>query len=130
MRKERGDVRIEPELLEELDIIAQRRGQSRSSMIRDAVETLVMEEKDGWNSTAIKVNISNRLADRVQQRILNADVIDLDEAVRDALKAWVKKLENFNLKTKYELDAITAENVKNDTTKAQLENAGKQLARK
>ena len=130
MRKERVDIRIEPELLKELDIIAQRKGQSRSSAIRDAVEIHVMELKDEWNSTAIKVNISKRLAERVQQRILNGDVVDLDEAVKDALKAWVKEVEYFNLKTKYDLDAITAENVKNDTAKSQLEEVGKQLAKR
>ena len=60
MRKERADVRVEPELLEELDIIAQRSGQSRSEAIRDAIASFVMDQKDGWNSTSLKHTVTYR----------------------------------------------------------------------
>jgi len=52
MNKERIDVRVEPELLEELDAISERQGLgSRSAAIREAIASYVIDNKDGWNST-------------------------------------------------------------------------------
>ena len=130
MVKERVDVRVELELLDELDIIAQRNGQSRSAVIRDAIENFVDEKKHGWNTTSIQVNIPTRLAGRLQKRVFNGDANNRDEAIGEAIKTWVVTHEQFHLHTKYELDAITAENMKNDKANAQHQDAGKQLARK
>ena len=130
MKKERVDVRVELELLDELDIIAQRSGQSRSSIIRDAIASFVDEKKYGWNSTPVQVNIPTRLADRLHKRVLNGDANNHEEAIGEAIKTWVVNHEQFHLKTKYELDEITARNMEEDKANAQLQDAGKQLARK
>jgi len=129
MRKERVDVRVELDLLDELDIIAQRSGLSRSSVIRDAIDHYVDEQKHDWNSRSVKVNIPARLADRLQQRVINGDANTQDEAIGEAIKTWVVEHENFHLHTKYELDAITARNMKNDAAKTQLQINERQLAR-
>jgi len=130
LRKERVDVRIEPELLEELDIIAQRSGQSRSSAIRDAVANLVMEQKDGWNSTMIQVNIPNRLAGKVDRAIMNSDATDLDDAIKQALVFWTKDLEDYYLNREPKMEKITAKNIQKDSAIAQMRDSGKKLARK
>ena len=130
MRKERADVRVEPELLEELDIIAQRKGQSRSEAIRDAIACFVDEEKDGWNTTRIDVKIPNRLADKVDWAITNCDADNVDAVVEKSLEHWLELRQNFYLGDKGKLDQIAAENAKKDTAKRQLEEAGRQLARR
>ena len=130
MRKERADVRVEPELLEELDIIAQRSGQSRSEAIRDAIACFVMDQKDGWNSTSLKVNIPNRLADKVDTAIMNSDATDIDDVIKQALDFWTRDLEDYHLNRKPKMDSITAENVRKDTAKAQMNEKVKQLARR
>ncbi len=130
MRKERADVRVEPELLEELDIIAQRSGQSRSEAIRDAIASFVMDNKDGWNSTSLKVNIPNRLADKVDMAIMNSDAADIDDVIKHALDFWTRDVEDYHLNRKPKMDKITAGNVRKDTAKSQMSEKVKQLARR
>ena len=130
MRKERADVRVEPELLEELDTIAQRKGQSRSEAIRDAIAGFVDEEKDGWNSTGLKVNIPNRLADKVDMAIMNCDATDIDDVIKQALDFWTRDIENYHLNRKPKMEKITAENVRKDSANAQMRESSKLLARK
>ena len=130
MRKERADVRVEPELLEELDIIAQRSGQSRSEAIRDAIASFVMDQKDGWNSTKINVNIPNRLADKVDMAIMNSDAADIDDVIKQALDFWTRDIEDYHLSRKPRMEKITAENVRKDSAKSQMSKTVKQLARR
>ena len=130
MRKERADVRVEPELLEELDIIAQRSGQSRSEAIRDAIASFVMDNKDGWNSTKINVNIPNRLADKVDTAIMNSDATDIDDVIKQALDFWTRDIEDYHLNRKPKMETITAENVRKDGAKSQINETLKQLARR
>ncbi len=130
MRKERADVRVEPELLEELDIIAQRSGQSRSEAIRDAIACFVDEQKDGWNSTKINVNIPNRLADKVDMAIMNSDATDIDDVIKQALDFWTRDIEDYHLNRKPTMESITAENVRKDSAKSQMSKTVKQLARR
>jgi metal-responsive CopG/Arc/MetJ family transcriptional regulator len=130
MRKERADVRVEPELLEELDAIAQRKGQSRSEAIRDAIACFVDEEKDGWNSTGLKVNIPNRLADKVDMAIMNSDATDIDNVIKQALDFWTRDIEDYHLNRKPKMEKITAENVRKDSANAQMRESSKLLARK
>ncbi len=130
MRKERADVRVEPELLEEIDIIAQRKGQSRSEAIRDAIAGFVDDEKDGWNSTGLKVNIPNRLADKVDMAIMNSDATDIDDVIKQALDFWTRDLEDYHLNRKPKMEKITADNVRKDSANAQMRDNGIKLARK
>ncbi len=130
MRKERADVRVEPELLEELDIIAQRSGQRRSEAIRDAIASFVMDNKDSWNSTKINVNIPNRLADKVDMAIMNSDAADIDDLIKQALDFWTRDIEDYHLNRKPKMENITADNVRKDSAKSQLSKTVKQLARR
>ncbi len=130
MKKERADVRLEPELLEEIDIIAQRSGQSRSEAIRDAIASFVMDQKDGWNSTALKVKIPNRLADKVDMAIMNSDAADIDDVIKQALDFWTRDIEDYHLNRKQKMESITAENIRKDAAKSQMSGNVKQLARR
>ena len=130
MRKERVDVRIEPELLEELDIIAQRSGQSRSATIRDAVENLVMEQKDGWDSMGTYINLTFEAADVVELAIKNGDARTPDEAIEKALEFWGRDREDHHINRKPKMNQIAAENMRKRDTLKQMKSAGKQLARK
>jgi metal-responsive CopG/Arc/MetJ family transcriptional regulator len=128
MNKERVDVRVEPELLEELDIIAQRLGiNSRSSAIREAIASFVMENKDGWNTSDITVNIPNRIAERLQRQINNGDAKDPDQAIAIALEFWLTKREDYCLKQRETLDRVVKENMGRDDGMKQLKKNGKKL---
>ena len=98
MRKERVDVRVEPELLDELDIIAEREGlRSRSAAIRKAVTEYVLDNADGWNSETLKVTIPNRLAEKVQRFIMNGDARTPQEIMVLALEFWTADREDYYL---------------------------------
>ena len=128
MNKERVDVRVEPELLEELDIIAQRLGiHSRSSAIREAIASYVMENKDGWNATGITVNIPNRIAERMQRQIMNGDAKDSDQAIVLALDFWLKDLENYYLHRREKIERHVRDNMVSDDALEQLRKNGKTL---
>jgi predicted DNA-binding protein len=120
MRKERIDVRVESELLEELEIIAERAGMNRSEVLREAVASYVMDNKDGWNSTGLKVNIPNRLAEKVSRHIMNGDARDAEEAIVLALDRWTSELEDYYLHRRDKIESIVARNVKNDAAMTKL----------
>lgn len=128
MNKERIDVRVEPELLEELDIIAQRMGlNSRSSAIREAIASFVMDNKDGWNASGITVNIPNRIAERLQRQIMNGDAQDTDQAIVFALDFWLKDLEDYYLNRREKIERIVRENMNSDEAMNQLRKIGNKL---
>jgi metal-responsive CopG/Arc/MetJ family transcriptional regulator len=128
MNKERVDVRVEPELLEELEIIAQRMGiNSRSSAIREAIASFVMDNKDGWNASGISVNIPNRIAERLQRQIMNGDAKDTDQAIVLALDFWLRDLETYYLSRREKIERIVSENMRTDDALDQLRKTGKKL---
>jgi len=128
MNKERVDVRVEPELLEELDIIAQRMGlNSRSSAIREAIASFVMDNKDGWNTSGITVNIPNRIAERLQRQINNGDAKDTDQAIVLALEFWLKDLERYYLSRRDRIERIVRDNINSDEAMEELRKTGKKL---
>ncbi|MBA3044868.1 MAG: ribbon-helix-helix protein, CopG family [Candidatus Thermoplasmatota archaeon] len=130
MNKERVDVRVEPELLEELDIISERLGLgSRSAAIREAIANFVMEKKDGWNSTSVTVNIPNRMAGKVQRQIMNGDATDVGIAIILALNLWLKDLEDDCLRRSPKMDRIVKKNIQKDAAMKELESKGKELWR-
>ena len=128
MNKERVDVRVEPELLEELDIIAQRMGiNSRSSAIREAIACFVMDNKDGWNTSGITVNIPNRIAERLHRHIMNGDAKDPDQAIVLALEIWLGNLEKYYLRDREKIEHIVRENIQSDDAMKLLRKTGKDL---
>ncbi len=121
MRKERVDVRIEPELLDELDIIAERQGlRSRSAAIREAVTEFVLDNTDGWNSEMLKVTIPNRLAEKVQRFIMNGDARTPEEIMILALEFWTADREDYYLNRRERLESIVAENVRTGAPKPRI----------
>ena len=121
MRKERVDVRIEPELLDELDIIAEREGlRSRSAAIRKAVTEYVLDNTDGWNSEMLKVTIPNRLAEKVQRFIMNGDARTPEEIMILALEFWTADREDYYLNRRGKLESIVAENVRTGAPKPRI----------
>ena len=130
MNKERIDVRVEPELLDELDAISERQGLgSRSAAIREAIASYVIENKDGWNSTGIKVNIPNRIAERLQRQIMNGDAMDIDNAISLALDFWLRDIESYYLGRRRRVEKAIQENLKSDDAMKELEERAKDLGR-
>ena len=128
MNKERVDVRVEPELLEELDVIAQRMGiNSRSSAIREAIANFVMDNKDGLNTSGITVNIPTRIAEKLQRQIMNGDAKDPDQAIVLALDFWLRNLEKYYLRDREKIERIVRENIQSDDAMKQLRKNGKDL---
>ena len=130
MRKERIDVRIEPDLLEELDAIAQRSGQSRSAIIRDAVENLVLENKDEWNSVGLHVNLTYEGVEVIQNAIMNSDAHTPDQAIDKALEFWGRDREDHHINRKPRMREIAEENMRKRQSLGEMQNSAKQLARK
>jgi predicted DNA-binding protein len=130
MNKERIDVRVEPELLEELDAISERQGLgSRSAAIREAIASYVIDNKEGWNSTGIKVNIPNRIAERLQRQIMNGDAMDIDNAITLALDFWLRDIESYYLGRRRRVEKAIQENLKSDDAMKELEERAKDLGR-
>jgi predicted DNA-binding protein len=130
MNKERVDVRVEQELLEELDTISERLGvESRSAIIREAIATFVLDNKDGWNSTGIKVNLPNRMAERLQTHIMNGDASDAENAIVLALDFWLRDLEDYHMNRRATMEKIVRENMSSDRGLKELRNRGKDLGR-
>ncbi len=128
MNKERVDVRVEPELLEELDGIAERQGLgSRSSAIREAISSYVAEHREGWNTSGINIRIPSRIAEKLQRHIMNGDARDADEAVVLALDFWLRDLEIYYLRRRAKLENIVRENIASDTAVEELRRKGKDL---
>ncbi len=128
MNKERVDVRVEPELLEELDEIAQRLGLgSRSSAIREAIASYVMEHRDGWNTTGLKVRLPKRMTERLQRHIMNGDARDADEAIVLALDFWLRDLEVYYLRRRARLETAVRENIASDSALEQMSKDGRDL---
>ena len=131
MRKQRVDVRVETELLEELQIIAEREGiNSRSAAIRESVASYVMDNKDGWNSTFLRFSIPNRLAERVQRLVINGDAKNAEDAVEKALEFWAADREDYYLDRRDRLESIVAENVRNDAALVKLRKSGESQIRR
>jgi predicted DNA-binding protein len=118
MRRQRVDVRLDAELLDEVDSIAARCGMSRSEFIREAVASHVIFDKDSWNSTAVKVTIPNRLAEKVTRHVMNGDARDAEEAVVLALDRWTADLEDYYLNRRDKINAVVAQNVRSDAALA------------
>jgi len=128
MNKERVDARVEPELLEELDEIAQRLGLgSRSSAIREAIASYVTEQRDGWNTTGLNVRLPKRMTERLQRHIMNGDARDADEAIVLALDFWLRDLEVYYLRRRARLESAVRENIASDSALEQMSKDGRDL---
>ncbi len=131
MRKQRVDVRVEAELLEELQMIAEREGiRGRSAAIRESIANYVLDYKDGWNSTILKLSIPNRLAERVQGLVIMNDAKNAEDAVEKALEFWTADREGYYLKRRDRMESIVAEKVRHDTAIAELRKSGRSQVRR
>lgn len=131
MRKQRVDVRVEAELLAELEIIAEREGiRGRSAAIRESIASYVMDYKDGWNSTVLKFSIPNRLAERVQRLVIMGDAKNAEDAVEKALEFWAADREDYYLDRRDRMESIVAENVRNDAALVKLRKSGESQIRR
>ena len=126
MRKERVDVRLDAEILDEIDSIVAREGISRSEVIREAVASHIVDAKDSWNSTAVRISIPNRLAEKINRHIMNGDARDTEEAVVLALEKWTSDLEDYYLNRRDKINSVVAENVKNDAALAEVRRKGRE----
>ncbi|MDD4307907.1 MAG: ribbon-helix-helix domain-containing protein [Thermoplasmata archaeon] len=128
MNKERVDVRVEPELLEELDAIAERKGfATRSSAIREAIVEYVTQNGDSWNSAGINIGIPNRIAERLQRQIMNGDARDANEAIVLALDFWLRDMEAYYLRRRDRIERAVKENIVSDAALKELQTRGKDL---
>lgn len=126
MRRERVDVRLDAEILDEVDSIVKRLGSSRSDVIREAVASHVIDAQDSFNSTALKITVPNRLAEKIQRHIMNGDARDVEEAVVLALEKWTADLEDYYLNRRYKINAVVTENVKSDAAMAAMRKKGEE----
>jgi metal-responsive CopG/Arc/MetJ family transcriptional regulator len=120
------DVRLDAELLDEVDSIAVRTGATRSEVIREAVASHVMDDQDSFNSTVVKVTIPNRLAEKVTRHVMNGDARDAEEAVVLALERWTVDLEDYYLNRRDKINLMVAENVKNDAALKAARQSGRE----
>ena len=131
MGKERVDVRVELDILEELEAIALRDGAgNRSAAVREAIYYYVEEKKDTWNTDKHVVKLPKRLTDRVFRLIRNKDATDFDDAIRAALRAWCKDRE-YDLKHgRHELDNLVAENMESDIANEEMARMAKKVSKR
>jgi metal-responsive CopG/Arc/MetJ family transcriptional regulator len=129
LNKERVDVRVEAEFLEELDMLAERAGTSRSSVIREAIVAYLMDRGEGLNSSAVKVSIPNRILERLNRQVNNGDATDTETAIVMALDFWLRDLENYYERRRNRLDRAVADNVRSDRAMREAEDRANELGR-
>ncbi len=131
MGRERIDVRVETEILEELEAIAFRDGaKGRSAAVREAVYFYIDEKKDTWNTDKHVLKIPKRLTDRIYRLVRNKDATDFDDAIKAALRAWCKERE-YDLKHgRYELDRLVAENMESDIANEEMARVAKKVSKR
>ena len=96
MSMERIDIRVEAEILEELEDLAKLDNlNTRSEAVREAIYNYVDDMKGMWNSDVVKVTIPKRLMDKVGLYIRNGDALDLDQAIFIALNNWCDNQEDY-----------------------------------
>ena len=124
------DVRVEPELLEELDAISERLELgNRSAAIREAIANFVLENKDTWNSATIRVSVPNRMAERARRHIMNGDAKDMENAITLALDFWLRDLEDYYINRRHTMDKIVKDNIGQSEAMKELETKGRSLGR-
>ncbi|MCK4757482.1 MAG: ribbon-helix-helix protein, CopG family [Thermoplasmata archaeon] len=110
MAMERVDVRVESEILEELEDVAQLYGiNNRSEAIREAIYDYIEDKKEMWNSEVVKVSIPRALIIKARKYIKMGEVEDLNQAVFASLTIWCKEQKQYYLHERDKLDDIAKE---------------------
>ena len=132
MSRERVDIRVEPDILEKLEEIAQRDGVSggRSAAVREAIYQYVERNESSWNTDLLEVRLPKRLADRVNLFVKNGDARDADQAIVLALTKWCDALESYYISGREELENVVAQNIRNDAALDDARGRGKKLSRR
>ncbi len=131
MARERIDIRVEAEILDELEGIASMNNiNNRSEAVREAIYNYIDDKKDMWNSDVVKVTIPKRLMEKAEMFIRNGDAKDLDQAIFIALNKWCDGLSEYYTDGREKLEKVVAENIVNDMALADSANKGKKVARR
>lgn len=128
---ERIDIRVEAEILEELEDLARLDNHNtRSEAVREAIYNYVDDMKGMWNSDVVKVTIPKRLMDKVGLYIRNGDAQDLDQAIFLAMNKWCDDLEDYYSNRRDKMEKIVSENVAADLAKGHAKKQAKKMARR
>ncbi|MCK5037507.1 MAG: ribbon-helix-helix protein, CopG family [Thermoplasmata archaeon] len=131
MSMERIDIRVEAEILEELEDLARLDNHNtRSEAVREAIYNYVDDMKGMWNSDVVKVTIPKRLMDKVGLYIRNGDAQDLDQAIFLAMNKWCDDLEDYYSNRRDKMEKIVSENVAADLAKGHAKKQAKKMARR
>ena len=131
MAMERIDIRVEAEILDELEGIAGMNNiTNRSEAVREAIYSYIDDRKDMWNSDVIRVAIPKRLMEKAEMFIRNGDAKDLDQAIFIALNNWCDDLSEYYTDGRGKLEKAVAENIENDMAIAESARKSKKVARR
>lgn len=129
MSRERIDLRIEPDILDDLESIAKINGvDGRSAAIREAIYFYIEHMKNNWNSDSLSVSIPKRMMDQLDLFIRNGDATDVDQAIVLALTDWCAKKEKYYLSGRSRLENIMKDNRLSDLAKRDMSARAKKLA--
>lgn len=131
MVMERIDIRVETEILEELEELARLDDlNTRSEAVREAIYNYIDDRKAMWNSDIVKVTIPKRLMDKAELYIRNGDAQDLDQAIFIAMNKWCDGLEDYYSNRRDKVEKIVSENVAGDLAKGHAKKQAKKMARR
>ena len=98
MAMERVDVRVEREILEELEDVARLYNiNNRSEAIREAIYDYIEDKKDMWNSDIVKVSLPREIHIDTRMYIKMGRAKTLSEAITAALSEWCNGLRTYYL---------------------------------
>ena len=131
MVMERIDIRVETEILEELEELARLDNlNTRSEAVREAIYDFIDDRKAMWNSDVVKVTIPKRLMDKAELYIRNGDAQDLDQVIFLAMNKWCDDLEDYYSNRREKVEKIVSENVAGDLAKGYAKKQAKNMARR
>ncbi len=131
MAMERIDIRVETEILDELEGIASMNNiTNRSEAVREAIYSYIDDRKEMWNSNVVRVAIPKRLMEKAELFIRNGDAKDLDQAISLALNNWCDGLSEYYTDGREKLEKVVAENIENDMVIAENSRKSKKVARR
>ena len=131
MGRERIDIRVDPLVLEELEAIAERNGiEGRSAAVREAIYHYVDTMKHSWNSQVVTVNIPNRVAERTDKYIRAGEVLNIDQAVSEALKSWCSGLDDEYTGRRKAAEEAVDEKIRNDRSMAKMKQTSRRIAKR
>lgn len=127
MAMERVDVRVEREILEELEDVARLYNiNNRSEAIREAIYEYIEDKKEMWNSDTIKVSLAREIVIDTRAYIKMGRAKTMAEAITAALTKWCEGWNNYYLHDQKKIMEIAKQ--KEQAAKAEAE--GKRRAKR